>query len=154
MIRGYIDFPTVPTNFYPHKKKNIIKSHHALNTQHHLESWVASSSFQKNPSQKREKFQRQNRSGLAESKKSYTSQVEALNSAAAELMNSWDLWNLETNETTWGGWEGSWVGFRKKRKERCFLVVIEGKEQETRQKQKTIVDVGKYLINYIFTGFW
>lgn len=32
------------------------------------------------------------RSGLAESKNSYTSQVEALNSAAAALMNSWDLW--------------------------------------------------------------
>lgn len=126
MIRGYIyiDFPAVPTNFYPHKKKTIIKSHHALNTQHHLESWVASSSFQKNPSQKREKFQRQNRSGLAESKNSYTSQVEALNSAAAALMNSWDLWNLETNETNLGGMGGEvGLGFRTKRKERCFLVV-------------------------------
>lgn len=124
MIRGYTVYRDSNSS---NQFLSTQKKHHQISScpqhSHHLESWVASSSFQKNPSQKREKFQRQNRSGLAESKNSYTSQVEALNSAAAELMNSWDLWNLETNATTSGGWEGSWVGFRTKRKERCFLVV-------------------------------
>ena len=144
MIRGYTVYrdSNSSNQFLSTQKKNIIKSHHALNTHTTLSHGWLQVPFKKNPSQKREKFQRQNRSGLAESKNSYTSQVEALNSAAAELMNSWDLWNLETNATTSGGWEGSWVGFRTKRKERCFLVVDRRERTGKPDKKKTIVDVG------------